>query len=197
MFQTVTARLSKGVVARAAAICLVFAMGNAASAAVFNIAIDAETIDGLGAPGNQVVTIDLATALGGAAGSEVLIDAIGWDLTVETVGASWMSEATLGLGDSAGAALFVSPGAGFDAPGTMLFSTGGLIDLVGLDLEFTLSDGVLVIEFFEGFDDVAGMTDAFLNGSIDISANLTAVPVPAAVWLMGSALLGLVGLRRR
>ncbi len=34
-------------------------------------------------------------------------------------------------------------------------------------------------------------------GAIPVSLNISAVPVPAAVWLFGSGLLGLVGVARR
>jgi len=37
----------------------------------------------------------------------------------------------------------------------------------------------------------------FSGGEIDAFADVAAVPVPAAAWLLGSGLLGLVGLRRR
>lgn len=45
-----------------------------------------------------------------------------------------------------------------------------------------------------------GVTDVVLAGGAlynNISFNVTAVPVPGAIWLFGSALAGLVGLRRR
>lgn len=36
-----------------------------------------------------------------------------------------------------------------------------------------------------------------LEANSELSSNATAVPVPAAVWLLGSALIGLVGVARR
>jgi hypothetical protein len=36
-----------------------------------------------------------------------------------------------------------------------------------------------------------------LTGNYTITANLTAVPVPAAVWLFGSVMVGLIGVNRR
>ena len=42
------------------------------------------------------------------------------------------------------------------------------------------------------------LTDLFTDGeSTSFSGNITPVPVPAAVWLFGSGLLGLVGIARR
>lgn len=43
---------------------------------------------------------------------------------------------------------------------------------------------------------VFGFTDSDLNGSVLVSQQLAAVPVPGAVWLFGSALAGFIGLRR-
>jgi len=46
------------------------------------------------------------------------------------------------------------------------------------------------------FDDSGG-ANGLLLGSWQTSVTLTAVPVPAAVWLFGSGLLGLVGIARK
>jgi hypothetical protein len=37
----------------------------------------------------------------------------------------------------------------------------------------------------------------FAGGSVGLVVNPTAIPVPAAIWLFGSGLLGLVGIARR
>ncbi len=52
---------------------------------------------------------------------------------------------------------------------------------LGSSLSFTLEDG--------GFN--------LISGFVDSSGSASAVPVPAAVWLFGSGLLGLVGIARR
>lgn len=44
---------------------------------------------------------------------------------------------------------------------------------------------------------VFGFTDADLAGSVLQTQQLASVPVPGAVWLFGSALLGLIGVKRR
>ena len=44
---------------------------------------------------------------------------------------------------------------------------------------------------------VFGFTDADLAGSVLQTQQIAAVPVPGAVWLFGSALLGLIGIKRR
>ena len=48
--------------------------------------------------------------------------------------------------------------------------------------------------FFEGEDDAFNLITGYWNTS---SFTVTPVPVPAAVWLFGSGLLGLVGVARR
>ncbi|MEM8843974.1 MAG: hypothetical protein AAGB35_02930 [Pseudomonadota bacterium] len=76
-------------------------------------------------------------------------------------------------------------------------------------IPYALNDsGVILMEYFN-FSDSSGLTDgASSEGPEDINfdtstdpqityAIFTPVPVPAAVWLMGSALVGLVGLSRR
>lgn len=56
--------------------------------------------------------------------------------------------------------------------------------------------------FYFGNGSLAGTRDwAFKSGSVSVWAvhdgNISAVPLPAAVWLFGSGLLGLIGLSRR
>jgi len=47
------------------------------------------------------------------------------------------------------------------------------------------------------FSDQARTEKLFGNAHWDLNMNLTAVPVPAAIWLFGSAMIGLVGMRRK
>jgi hypothetical protein len=61
--------------------------------------------------------------------------------------------------------------------------------------------GILVpgfdLDTFSGRLVLGGRTGAaFANGDVD-NIRIEAVPVPAAVWLFGSGLLGLVGITRR
>ena len=58
----------------------------------------------------------------------------------------------------------------------------------------TLLGGTNQIEFRAAGNDV---TDNFYIRSADILTPPSAIPVPAAVWLFGSGLLGLAGLARR
>lgn len=52
----------------------------------------------------------------------------------------------------------------------------------------------LSFNYLDATDDLGGILAAT---STDLQLNVSAVPVPAAAWLFGSALLGLIGLRGR
>ncbi|WP_083455724.1 VPLPA-CTERM sorting domain-containing protein [Desulfosarcina cetonica] len=67
------------------------------------------------------------------------------------------------------------------------------------DLQLLVDDGLPDFEAFYR----SGQAMTFVEDGLpvtyqpeSIGADLAAVPVPAAVWLLGSGLLGLVGLRR-
>lgn len=176
--------------AAAAAVLAGSAMAGDISPQVIEVDIsNLVSFDGLGADGNDTLSIDLPEGYDRVIG-------VGWDVVLETYGASWASEATIALGDSVeGESLFLTPGNGNDAPlgEPTAFSTGGLIDLVALELDFAVSSGVLSLELFESFDDVAGEADAgWLSGS---TISVQVIPAPGAIALLGAA--GLVGTRRR
>jgi uncharacterized repeat protein (TIGR01451 family) len=94
------------------------------------------------------------------------------NVTVETVGASWLSEATLSMTDSAGGqGISLNVGNGDDAAGIATYSSGAIIDFTDNALPdiVALGDGLLPIEIFEGFDDNADAIDAnFTGGTVDI-----------------------------
>jgi len=116
---------------------------------------------------------------------------IGWDVTIETVGTSWISEASIDFGGE----LTLTPGAGNDFPGTSTFSSGGIIDLVGTGLDFFVgADGILDIEFFESFDDVDGGIDAIYGAGSTLQIQYI-FPTPGGLAALGLA--GLVAGRRR
>jgi len=89
-----------------------------------------------------------------------------FDCGIATVGASWLSEATVQFSDSTGSAdpnaINLRPGAGNDASGDQEFSSAGIIDFSdnGLPDIVAGADGILRLQFFEGFDDVADAVDA-------------------------------------
>ncbi len=143
-----------------------------------------ESRDALRAPINIVQNVNL--------GANAQVIGIGWDLTIETIGFSWRNEARVAFEDSAlSTGVFLTPGT--DAsPGFGSYSSGGIVNLVDLALDFTVgADGVLRLEFWESFVDNPGAADAILNGSLTIQY----VPTPGALAVLG--LGGLVATRRR
>ena len=78
----------------------------------------------------------------------------------------------------------------------------GSIDLAPQHLDFRVgADGFLRLEFFEDWDDIAGVDGAWDFGTITFNAEQapTAVPEPATSLLFGAglALPGYAGRRRR
>lgn len=153
---------------------------------------DAESWDIQGSALNTVLSVNI--------GAGNTITGIGWDVDITTVGASWLSEATFRFADSsfADAGLFLTVGAGNDNNGGNLptnFTSGGILDLSdNMIPNITLADGILQIEIFESYDDVAGAIDAFLSGTLTLGL-ANEVPAPGAAALFG--LGGLAAARRR
>ncbi len=90
---------------------------------------------------------------------------IAWDTHLETVGASWLSEASVLFSDSTGSAdpnginLTVSA---TDAPGIEDQSSGGVVPFAAIPLNDIVAgpDGILRLQFFDSFDDNANAVDA-------------------------------------
>jgi len=113
--------------------------------------------DSFGSPNNTVLTND-----SGGMGS--VMTGIGWDVTIATIGASWLSEPVIYFdgSDQDGSGLFLTPGAADGFPGTASYSSGGIVDLTdnGIPDVPVLADGLIHMEFFESFDDVSNAADA-------------------------------------
>lgn len=163
---------------------------NNAGAATATITVDISGFqfnDALGSPLNQ--TLGVALALGAE------VTGIGWDVNLSSIGASWASEAVLNFEDQ----IFLTLAVGDDAPvSNMNYSSGGLIDLsddVSLPNITLGGDGVLDIEFFESFVDNAGTGDSILEAGSVIFLQVSGVPAPGSLAILG--LGGLVAGRRR
>lgn len=158
----------------------------AAQAAILDIALDdVLSNDPEGDPINVVMDFDL----GGMAD----VVGIGWDVEIFADSPSWLSEAVVAFQDSSSnTQVYLTPGVGDDNPGTQAYTSGGIVDLIGLGLDFTVADGILRLEFFESFDDYPNDWDGVWNGRLQVEYNV--VPEPATMAALG---LGLAAMARR
>jgi len=135
-------------------------------------------------------------------GSPEAITAGSFDLTAMIDALGVMSSGTLSIGGTIASLGFNSgtlltgtlttfgfPEAGGDPLGFLFDVTGG--DAASLYGSGAYPGGIILGS--------SGFTGSFTEnfGRIDGVADVASVPIPAAVWLFGSALLGLVGLSRR
>jgi hypothetical protein len=161
---------------------------------------DVITIDVSGAQGFGDLGDPLNTVRSFFLGANAHITDVAYNVNISALGFSYLSEATVYFGDSDQlGGVFLRPGFLVDAPGTDTFADSA--NLVDLGLDFNVgADGLLRLEFFEGF------TDGELPDSIWNSGTLTftydgvggAVPEPAS-WALMIAGVGVAGgaLRRR
>jgi hypothetical protein len=133
----------------------------------------AESFAGIGNKNNTVLVVDL--------GGPVEVIGIGWDVTIQSIGGSWLSEAAVNLGSSSTAFISLRPGNGVDNNGGNVptqFSSGGVVDLISLGLDFALdADGVLRLEFFDTFVDFPDSPDAiWVSGSLTVVYTANSTP---------------------
>ena len=162
---------------------------------VVNVA-GVESYGEYGDSGNTVLTYNV--------GANVTITGISFNVNVTAFDPSWLSELSLAFEDSAQSnGVFFNPAFTEDDPGTGTYSDAA--DLVELGLSFQVgADGLLRLEFFEGFDDASVSPDGiwnfgtitFITDAVDVPGE---VPEPASGLLMGAglALIGYTARRRR
>jgi len=158
----------------------------AAQAAVLDIELDdVLSVDPEGDVLNTVMDFDL--------GGQAHVIGIGWDVEIFADSPSWLSEAVVAFQDSSSnTQVYLTPGLGDDFSGTEAYSSGGIVDLVGIGFDFELADGILRLEFFESFDDYEDDWDGVWNGTIQVEYEV--VPEPATMAALG---LGVAALARR
>jgi hypothetical protein len=129
-----------------------------------------ESFAGAGSPLNTVLEI--------LAQPNIQVTGIGWSVTIEALGGSWLSEAAIAFGNSAEPFVNLTPGAGNNGSGIGTFDSGGIVDLVDLGLQFDLlADGILRLEFFETFVDFPDAPDAiWVEGTITVQLSANATP---------------------
>jgi hypothetical protein len=118
-----------------------------------------ESWDALNDSDNFIIDLDI--------GANNLLAGVGWDIGIASVGASWLSEATIQHSSSAGSAdpnaINLRVGFGEDAAGDQEFSSGGAL-VIFSDNELPNivpdDDGILRLQLFETFDDTADAIDA-------------------------------------
>ncbi len=120
---------------------------------------------------------------------------VGWDLTIQTSGPSWMSEVTIDISNSNGSGgVSLNPGWSAAYNGTASFDSGGIISIFG-NGDFLLNpDGILRMQVYESLDDNDDAVDAtFLAGS-SLMVQYVVIPTPGTLSVLG---LGLLSIRRR
>ncbi len=123
-------------------------------------------------PDNEIVSSVL--------GAGAIVTGVGWNMSITTVGASWLSEVVLNLSGDGGD-VFLTVGVGDDMPGSASYASGGIVDFTdnGLGNSPAFPDGSYPVEVFESFDDVADAIDATYDpgSSLDV-AYIAGAPVP-------------------
>lgn len=177
-----------------AAATLAAAVALPASAQAATITVDVAGIQTFGAfmsGGNTVLTYNL--------GAGAVVTDFAYDINVTAFTPSWLSEIEIYFTNTAATAgVFVTPGIGDDFAGTRSYA--GAFNLAAEGLSFNLdADGVLRLEFAEGFNDSSVNPDGIFNsGSLTFTYTPggAAVPEPAS-WALMIAGFGLIGAASR
>ena len=149
-----------------------------------------------GDPANWTNVLNLGALHSGF--ENFVITGIGYDLNLTANDPSWLSEITFSFEETSQVeGVFLNPAFEDENPGTGAYSSGGIVDLVALDLDFALlADNSLRLELFEGWDDASVSIDGVVNqGLLTIQYEAQPVPEPATLAALGVGAAAL--LRRR
>jgi hypothetical protein len=152
----------------------------------------------IGDSGNTVLNFNV--------GANSVITSVAYSLNLTAFSPSWLSEIGLAFTDSDGIeGVVFNPGFGDDNPGTATYT--GSADLIDFGLDFAVgADGILRLEFYEDFDDFAGVDGIWNFGTltfgvepVNVEVPPGEVPEPATGLLLGAglAMMGYAGRRRQ
>jgi len=92
-------------------------------------------------------------------GAGFQVTGVGWEVTVDAVSPSWLSESSMAIVTNSGdiSGLFLAPGAGDDNAGIVDYNSGGIIMFADVSIPPILANefGDIYLERFESFDDAS------------------------------------------
>jgi len=160
--------------------------------ATTNAAVITTTIDLSGATSNDVLGSPVNTILDTFIGANSALIGLSWDVTVSTIGDSWLSEIAMSFADIDGLNIIFDDDHEFS--GTESYLLGGIMDLSRFNPHVG-ADGLFTIEFYELLTNNGGAGDALYESGSTLTLIYETVPAPAATTLLGLA--GCAGVSRR